>query len=702
MKKKSSKRLILCNKNLNNLNINSVDNYSIRTSDIPPLTTKTETSAKTNSIKSSKIVDINPYSKNSSLTLATQANYIYLPSIQIPEEDEQTNRKKVEALNVKTDSTKKIDYKYFSIYQMNDYQISQNNEEKYYWFAAYDKLMKKKKIFKIFSFYNISSKTSTVTGNEEIYNEYYKIKEKIITIKDYELYFVKNFNKPFIRKCKGKNIYVKLYLLSIKQINMILSYLNRIEFNQYLTDLDEIFEEKRIQLHTDIKYSAIYYLGSYMNIKIISFTRYDNNNNNDNISNVNIFPNPKKLAKLIKALMINFPEYSKEHFINYIFNTNKNENNQNVKQTIDDVNNLLLSSRLKCYEENTPNNTNNTNNTNKFENNNMQLNSVIKHAIVDAEDLTFTPSITPKLKSNIISSNTYNNNSKPFNNNLGTISKIPSNFDFTSEIMNSLKYNEDTLSKYIDSFRNGFNQNTSKNDQNKLEKSNHNTSKSIKDKNNENKISNFFFENENKKNNNQNYIKIDITSSNNDKKIIRGRTHGGGKFKKNLNIIKSNKLDDKIVRKIDSKKNNIINYTLDNTNTIKTLSNYPTFKNSFKIKNKNKLPIQKCNNSEMNKENLNNNTNIEEKHKTDLSDFTISKVKDFLNPKNYNRKSIKKTIFLNYNRNSKKIRGGDIFRNSCKLKYNKKYNDLYLLTKIDKIFCNSKRKSNISCVNKKK
>ena len=124
MKKKSSKRLILCNKNLNNLNINSVDNYSIRISDIPPLTTKTETSAKTNSIKSSKIVDINPYSKNSSLTLATQANYIYLPSIQIPEEDEQTNRKKVEALNVKTDSTKKIDYKYFSIYQMNDYQIS--------------------------------------------------------------------------------------------------------------------------------------------------------------------------------------------------------------------------------------------------------------------------------------------------------------------------------------------------------------------------------------------------------------------------------------------------------------------------------------------------------------------------------------------------------------------------------------------------
>ena len=72
----------------------------------------------------------------------------------------------------------------------------------------------------------------------------------------------------------------------------------------------------------DINYSSIHCLGSYMNRNIYCFSRIENEeiiHNNYSIG-VDNYPNSKKIAKLIKLLMINFPDNTKEHFINYIFN----------------------------------------------------------------------------------------------------------------------------------------------------------------------------------------------------------------------------------------------------------------------------------------------------------------------------------------------------------------------------------------------
>jgi hypothetical protein len=70
--------------------------------------------------------------------------------------------------------------------------MHEENHAVYYWFAAYDKLIKVENLQKIFEFY----------GGEDLLNKNFK--EQSIILKDYEIYFDHNFlnTKPLIRQKK--------------------------------------------------------------------------------------------------------------------------------------------------------------------------------------------------------------------------------------------------------------------------------------------------------------------------------------------------------------------------------------------------------------------------------------------------------------------------------------------------------------------
>ena len=424
----------------------------------------------------------------------------------------------------------KIKFDISSPEQNNNKTNIDNTKEKYYWFAAYDKMIKSNKIFKIFSFYNLASKNSIALGNKNLYDEFKKIKEKKIIIKNYEIFFIKGLNsKPFIRQNKGKQIHVKLYLLSLKQINMIFSYINRIEYDNYLTSFDGITEKNKYiniykGMNNNINYPTLFYLGSFMNTKIISFSRLLNENNKLNSINdieIDLIPNPKKIAKLIKLLLINFPEYSKEYFIDYIFSyftsiPNLSEITNNIiTDKKNEINNLLLSQRKSLYKI-------------RNENKNSR-----KQIGTNFQNFPFSPFLSSFSNNNNSGSNNTNsdliknNNSNSninlinnINNNIGTISYNPSYFDFTSDYLFSIQQNKENLSKILDSFKSLSYRNKNTNTNNITDKiilslsdNNRNTLKhyinnnvknqmkqqnSIMDKNTNSRISNFSFENDSK------------------------------------------------------------------------------------------------------------------------------------------------------------------------------------------------------------
>jgi hypothetical protein len=66
-------------------------------------------------------------------------------------------------------------------------------------------------------------------------------------------------------------------------------------------------------------YSTIFCLGSFMNTNIYLFSHIERNKKSEN-NNINELPSPHKIAKLIKVLMLNFPDFTKEDFINYLTN----------------------------------------------------------------------------------------------------------------------------------------------------------------------------------------------------------------------------------------------------------------------------------------------------------------------------------------------------------------------------------------------
>ena len=290
--------------------------------------------------------------------------------------------------NINQDSTNKIDYRYIKKRPIKEMIMPYKNEEKeinkeeqHFWFATYDKLMKTKYLLKIFNYYNNKP-------FESHQNLKYDLKEKTLVIKDFEIYFYENSNKPFIRYEKGGTIYTKLYLLTLKQINQIFSYLNRIDYKINYDILTYLQRKGTFQIINDnsneviLPYCLIYSLGKYMNINIYAFTNnidyniYSEENsfqksqrissytmvNNDNknlrlnylfsndkkntkMDNTNInrenfkLPNSKKIAKLIKIINLNYPDFSIDDIINYLIPENKY---MNAITKINEIKNLFF------------------------------------------------------------------------------------------------------------------------------------------------------------------------------------------------------------------------------------------------------------------------------------------------------------------------------------------------------------------------
>jgi len=286
------------------------------------------------------------------------------------------------------ESTNKIDYRYVKKCPLkeiistfkNDEENNINNDQQYFWFATYDKLMKTKHLIKILNYYN--NKPFDQQSNNNIN---FNLKEKTLIVKDFEIYFHENSNKPLIRYARGGTIYTKLYLLSLKEISLIFSYINRIEYDIDYDKLNYLQKKGEYEVVTDnnngiiLPYCLIYCLGKYMNINIFSFsnnidlnihldeisfdkkqrissyTVLNNNKDDDNYfsndnahvnnkmnnTNINRFnyklPNSKKIAKLVKIINLNFPDFSIEDIINYLIPENKYINSITKKNEIKNI-----------------------------------------------------------------------------------------------------------------------------------------------------------------------------------------------------------------------------------------------------------------------------------------------------------------------------------------------------------------------------
>ena len=319
----------------------------------------------------------------------------------------------IDEQDLEKEGTNRIDYRYYPEIP----GIVTNKEEKYFWLATYDKLMKKSKIIKILEYYtdNLSKKESENFNNEqnneikENKNNKYNFKEKSMIMQGYEIYFIEKFNKPFIRPKKEGNIFIKLYLLNIEQINKIFSYINRLEYKQYLNmnNLDILSQKNFFKIinnsnKTIYNYSTIFFLGTFMNINIYLFSYIDNLNNSRTYKsqlNINDLPSSNKLAKLIKILLINFPDFSKKYFIDYLLKPIQNNslldynNLELLKQKILEINDLLISNKKKSLELN--------------KRNNNSINSVIRNEVRKIPTNTISSQYTPDEFNNF----SYSNNS---------------------------------------------------------------------------------------------------------------------------------------------------------------------------------------------------------------------------------------------------------------------------------------------------
>ena len=330
------------------------------------------------------------------------------------------------------DITNRIDFRYFPKIP----EIEVNKVEKYYWLATYDKLMKKSKIIKILNYYTKENEEINNNNNEKekekrINDDEYNFKEKSMIIQGYEIYFIRKYSNPFIRPKKDGQIFIKLYLLNIEQINKIFSYINRLEYKSYISSSNlELFSENNLfktvgkSNKTIYNYSTIFFLGSFMNIKIFLFSYLEKRKNDSMKSLVNKsdLPSSNKIAKLVKILMINFHEYSKQYFIDYLIKPikyNFNLDNTDIdlfKQKVFEINSLLISNFKK-----------------HFKRNDNSINSIIKNEI---KKITTTYSIS----SNNYTPNEFNNYSfSNYNNStLNNIRKNRSNNIYSIETYDSL------------------------------------------------------------------------------------------------------------------------------------------------------------------------------------------------------------------------------------------------------------------------
>ena len=277
--------------------------------------------------------DRNFKSQNYSKNIKSKASQdFYSDNFSSAEEDynniDKKNKNTIKENDSEEDNTNRIDYRYYPKIP----EIESTKENNYFWLATYDKLMKKSKIVKILNYYTESSsnKKKEIFINDknekDENNTNYNFKEKSLVIEGYEIYFLKKFDRPFVRPKKGGNIFVKLFLLNIEQINKIFSYINRLEYKRYINNLGSIKEKNYFKIISKsnksiYNYSTLFCIGSFVNINIFLLSHIKkikkNKNNKPKIS-MNDLPSSNKIAKLIKILLLNFPEYSKEYFIDYL------------------------------------------------------------------------------------------------------------------------------------------------------------------------------------------------------------------------------------------------------------------------------------------------------------------------------------------------------------------------------------------------
>ena len=254
--------------------------------------------------------------------------------------------------------TSKIDYRHCKIYPIKDIlpmQKLDNDFDEYYWLVTYDKLIKTKKILKI-----LNSKFDFYDKN--MYTEK-SLKIKNIKIPNFEIFFVKGFDKPFVRPNKDSFILTKIYLLSMEEINTVINYLNRtegkIDIKKYVKKLsinnnsfcDIIKKNNRHNKDIDISYPYchLFHIGRFMNISMVLFTntfnKINKSSNSQELNNKKIIyslPSSKKLHKLVKLLINTFPDYTPDYLIDYLLKPNLYINCDSKKKEI-----LKLLSLLK-------------------------------------------------------------------------------------------------------------------------------------------------------------------------------------------------------------------------------------------------------------------------------------------------------------------------------------------------------------------
>ena len=254
--------------------------------------------------------------------------------------------------------TMKKDYKNFIKYPITEIiPINRIDLEKenLYWLVTYDKLMKTKKIINILNLGNDLG--DDINNKRMIYTES-SLKIKAMKIPQYEIFFVEGYGKPFVKYNKNSFILAKLYLLTIKEINKILNYINRTEnrinIDNYICSNNKINPYQYIDYKCDpdinYPYSYICYLGKFMNISMYLFTNLFNFNNYNNNEIINDYsgkliyslPSSKKIFKFVKILIKIFPEYTPEFIINYII---RNDIYSKVKEKRNEVYKLLSLSR---------------------------------------------------------------------------------------------------------------------------------------------------------------------------------------------------------------------------------------------------------------------------------------------------------------------------------------------------------------------
>ena len=298
-------------------------------------------------LKSYILNNVNKTSNNEDITRNNkQKNNNKKISLQKKPKIKNDSMNSLQSIN-KDKETSKIDYRHYKSYPIEEIipiQQLDNNNIKLYWFVAYDKLIKSKKIIKILN--------NDINDNEKpIYTENY-LKVKFLKIEDFEIFFVKGFNKPFVRPNKESFILAKLYLLSVNEINKILNYLNKtnnkFDINEYMHSDDTNIEYpicEYLDINQKLKdndisypYCFLYNIGKYMNISMIlitnSFNYIDKGTNNLNKLLIYSLPSSRKLFKIIKLLMKSFPEYSPNYFIEYLIKRNLYKNFDEKKNEI--------------------------------------------------------------------------------------------------------------------------------------------------------------------------------------------------------------------------------------------------------------------------------------------------------------------------------------------------------------------------------